>query len=180
MKALFFGVLFLSSNVFAASVQSVTESQPVCFGREYSQAHMDKTPLQTVKKMSVKFRKTEPGADYLIMDIEASVKTTKTETYDGETFTHEVYKSYKNGMVCNKTRQTTMECYIECDGGRAGITWDAATASQKITFMNSGFMLYGGCGEGEEDMDNWLWLESVKGGNDIFNLYALPPEYCQN
>lgn len=182
MKMLLGVLVFLSSNAFAATVDSVTVDQPVCFGREYSEKHMAKAPLQTVKKMSVKIRKfPEADGGSLVMDVSALIKKDITEkNEDGTTYTYSTYKPYVSALGCSKTSSTTLECYIDCDGGSAALTWDVKTAGQKVTLINNGFTLYGGCGEDEADMDNWLFLESVKGGDDVFELYSLPTQYCQN
>ncbi len=180
MKSVFALVFLVSTSVFAAPVSSVTVDQPVCFGREYSQAHMNKTPQQTVKKLFVKFKKYSKDDLYYIMDVNADIKKESvSKNDDGTKDVYVTYKPYRNGMVCDRATSTSLNCYIECDGGSAAVSWTASEDGKVITLTNNGFQLYGGCGEDENDMNNWIYLEATKGGDDVFKLYALPQEYCQ-
>ncbi len=165
-KILFLGLLVLAQAVFAKTPAEVTYGEPQCYGREYTNAHMQKTPLQTVKKMDVKFYKYNQTEEGILLDVTAQIKK------------DDVYKQYSTSMYCTSESATSLRCGIECDGGSATITWDVKTVGNEILLKNNGFVMYGGCGEdvSEEDM---IWLEDLKGGDDVFKLYALPAEYCQ-
>lgn len=179
MCTVFAFVFMFSSSVFAAAITDATADQPVCFGREYSEAHMNKNTLQTVKKMTLKFSKDDVGGGYM-MNIDAQIKKTEFVTLDdGTQETNVLYKPYTSGMYCQVDGKTSLNCFIDCDGGTAAVSWEVATAKNEITFTNKGFQLYGGCGEDELDSSNWIWLDPAKGGDDVFKMYALPSQYCQ-
>lgn len=170
-------MLATSFGTNANPIQSATMDQPVCFGREYSEKHMNlaKNSKQTVKRFLLKFQKFEwSGDNSAMLDIEAKIKR-GTEQINGET--HNTYKNYTSGMGCSIRNANEISCGIDCDGGSAKIRWKLSEKNKKISFINEGFVMVGGCGdEGEEH----IWLEAIKGGDDVFELYALPQEFCQN
>ena len=179
MKFLTLAIFAFTTNALAASPATVGFGQPQCYGREYSEAHMQSNTLQTVKKMDVKFYKYAPNEPVVLMQVNAQIKRSKTVTNeDGSTETYDVIKPYANTLVCDAAGKTQLNCYIECDGGSATVSWDVKTVNKQLTFTNKGFIMYGGCGE-DVDENDWVWLDNKKGGDDVFKLYALPAEYCQ-
>lgn len=164
-KMMFLAIALFAQNLFAKTPAEVTYGQPQCYGREYSETHMKGAPLQTVKKMDVKFYKYNETEEGILLDISTEIKK------DGS------YKPYSTSMFCTKESKTSLRCGIECDGGSAVISWNVKTVGSEILLTNNGFVMYGGCGEDVEE-DDMIWLDNLKGGDDVFKLYALPAQYC--
>ncbi len=162
---------------YAASIDEVTESQPACYEREYSEQHMQSHPAQTVKKLRLKFYKNEYySEDSLGLDVKALIKRTVEKTnFLGKKVKRVVYRPFANSMFC-QVQGERLRCGIDCDGGSATIQWDIATKDREILMINKGFVLHGGCGEEEGET---IWLTPTKGGDDVFKLYALPQHQCQ-
>jgi hypothetical protein len=186
MKKVFaLAVLFMMSvQVQAATVKiptlnDVAPGKPVCFGREYSTPHMEAHPKQTVKKMRLKFTRNlfdGKPEEYLGMGIEADI--VKTAGYDDNKKYQVTTSPYGNGMYCQQ-KGAKLDCSIECDGGHATVSWKTSQKDNEITFVNEGLILYGGCDADDDNEQKWIWLDPKKGGDDIFKMYALPAEYCQ-
>lgn len=173
MKISVLPFIFLSFSVFAGPLKEVTVDQPICYGREYSESHMQKHPLQTVKQMRLKFYKDEYSSENsALLDIQAQIKRTIT---DSEGNSYETYKPYSSGMGCSENGNR-LECSIDCDGGSAKVAWNVSRTKDEIIFRNQGFVMVGGCGDEENDT---IWLDPKRGGDDVFRLYALPKEFCQ-
>lgn len=166
--------LFFPLAALASPFDSLTKDHPVCFGREYSTAHMAAHPLQTVKLLKLKFYKDEfAGSETSYLDIKAEIKREQTDKESGEKFT--VFKPYSSGMSCF-LKNDRLNCNIDCDGGSAKVAWNVTQKGNEVLFKNEGFVLVGGCGEDETDT---IWLDPKKGGDDVFRLFALPSEFCQ-
>ncbi len=158
--------LLPAALVNASPMSEITKDNPVCFERAYSERHMGSHPLQTVKSMQMKFHidaTTSPGSTYL--NIKAQIKKNRR------------YKPYQTDMNCRMSA-TTLSCSIDCDGGTAKVEWETSGKDGEITFVNKGFIMYGGCGE-ETDPNDWIWLDPKKGGDDIFKLYKMPTNVCK-
>jgi hypothetical protein len=164
---------FASEEIAAQSPFDTLSAQPVCYGREYSAKHMESHPLQTVKQLKLKFYRDEYTNDTsAILEVKADLKREVKEKDSGETYT--VIKPYHTGMGCT-LEGGSVNCAIDCDGGSASATWDMKKSGAEITFVNKGFVMFGGCGEEGET----IWLDPKKGGDDVFQLYQLPKEFCQ-
>jgi hypothetical protein len=174
MKSIILALLVGSSTSFAAvSVPPATVDQPVCYGREYSSAHMEKSDKQTVKRMDIQFYREKDFPNTLLMRLKVDVK--KESGYrdigDGKKSYYITTRPYSNTLVCD-TYDGKFGCYIECDGGSVGFEGGFGTTTKLV---NKGVTVEGGCGE-EGDT---IWLDAVKGGDDYFTLQALPKEFCQ-
>ena len=176
-------ITMISISGFAAKASElgVTETQPACYGREYSTQHIVNTPKQTVKKMRIKVEQSpydiENGSLFLLIEAEVITEKSEWEDAEGKTTFNMISKPYKTSMACGQLDPEKLECAIDCDGGSAKITWNLKTVGNEVLFHNNGFVLYGGCGE--EDIDNSIWLDNVRGGDDVFKLYKLRSEFCQ-
>ena len=191
MKTILIAFTLLSAlTTWASPVDKASGGTPICYGREYSEQHMASHPNQTVKSMKVKFYVYADFPEVTLLDIDLLIKKADKDNNVG-------YKPYTSGMVCDTriddpdekkaltkegllTKNTDyIQCYIECDGGRATVLWDITDKTESsVTFVNRGFIAYGGCGEEVEEQDS-IWLAPLKGGDDTFKLKALPTEYCQ-
>lgn len=159
-----------SANPFA----EVKLGQPVCYGREYSTEHMLSHPNQTVRQMKIKAYKDQwVGEDSIYLEIKAEVRREATDSESGEKY--QIYKPYGTAMGC-KQSPDKLECWIDCDGGEAQVSWQVRSGRNTVHLVNKGFVMYGGCGE---DTDDTIFLKALEGGDDIFKLFALPKEYCQ-
>jgi len=162
-----------TAQVFANPFANVRPNAPVCFGREYSTAHMNAHPNQTVRQMKVKASKEEwSGQSGLVLTINAEVKR-EVKPREGEPYT--IFKPYGTVMTC-AARADRLQCGIDCDGGSATVTWNVRQTGNELRFVNRGFIMYGGCGD---DTDDYIFLNALKGGDDIFRLFPLPATYCQ-
>lgn len=163
-------LIFASLTVFAKSpMEPLAEGRPACFEREYSAAHMNKHPLQTVKNMKLKFFIEPDWPEQLLLNVNVLLKSPDKPQYD----------PYKTSMFCYNVKKNSLECAIECDGGRIEVTWKShKQADGSILLINHGFVVYGGCGEFDEDGEpvEGRWLAPIKGGDDIFRLH---PVQCQ-
>ncbi|MDX9730204.1 MAG: hypothetical protein RBT63_00400 [Bdellovibrionales bacterium] len=170
-------VLLASQQAVAAvnlatlfSKAKASETQSVCYAREYSESHLEAKPLQRVKKMSLKLNRIVNDEQvYYAAEVDLKLKTVVTDA-DGETYI--VYKSHSNAFSCLQDGQ----CYIDCDGGRAKV----ATLSRdrdSLTFVNEGFVVHGGCGGSGVESER-VFLDAVKSGDDVFKLYRLRSEAC--
>lgn len=144
------------AEIFAAAEAGV----PLCYGREYSTEHLEKHPKQTVRSFRAKLVKDATDPDYLNQYIEVEAVLKGEKNYN---------KLYRSFLVCDPARG---ECGVECDGGSVKVSGDT---EGKLRIENNGFLLEGGCG-GEEDT---VVLKPSPGGDDVFQLYKLPAEYCQ-
>lgn len=174
MKAL---LLFLSLAGFSAAVQAeiagrVSVQQPVCYGRDYTQAHMDAHPLQSVQQLRLMFYRLADAPETLFMDVQAKLlRPARGSAKAGQT---QILKNFKSEMMCNESGNS-LKCFIDCDGGSAEIRWNVHNVRREITFENQGFVLEGGCGDERE----LVILEPRQGGDDIFKLSAIPAASCQ-
>ena len=176
MKFLTLFLSLLLTSVSFANPVDATKETPVCYAREYSQSHMDKTPAQSVKSFKFKFYKYDNKEEGYILGIDAQLKV-KAKDYEGNEY--DAIKPYANSMYCVPQGKNKMACGIDCDGGQAEVIWETKTVGDQITFINRGFVMYGGCGEDVDEGDS-IWLDAVKGGDDVFKLYRVRPEFCQN
>lgn len=168
MKTFLMLILLVSTPAFAAPWAGLSKNNSLCYGREYTEAHMAKHPLQTVKTMKVRIDAPDEELNSgLLMYIDLKLKRTTTDGFD-------FLKPYHSGMFCNQ-EGNNLFCGIECDGGSAVVSWSVKDNGKTITFRNNGFVVYGGCGEDVEESE---YLEAAKGGDDVFVLYKLPQEYC--
>ena len=196
MKAFISISLILLASSHASANPIKKDGSPQCYGREYSEAHMQAHPQQTVKSMKAKFYISEQNKAYenpvAFLDLDLQVKKT-VKSEDGDYVT---YKPYTSGMVCDSQMKLEgddlkdfkksygksagyIQCYIECDGGSSLIIWDIAKKSKNsITLKNHGFLAWGTCGDDAQEGEE-IRIEPTEGGDDIFDLYALPAEYCQ-
>ena len=151
LLSLSLGLLFSisTSMAWAVSLPPVTRQQPICYGREYSTAHMEKSSKQSIKRMDVKFFDEGDG---------------KQEFYV-ET------KPYSNTLIC-QTYQGKYWCGVECDGGSVHFE---GSFGQSVKLVNNGVTVEGGCGEEIES----IFIPQVPGGDDFFTLYSLPAQFCQ-
>lgn len=173
-------LLVVLSGAFAygeSPLKRVQKESAVCYGREYSKAHLDKNTKQSVKSMKIKLFDHPENPGQISLDVDVILK--KEFKYDD--YTYEEFKPYRSGLVCYSTTDKLIKCSIDCDGGSLEITWDAKkNADNSVTLINKGFVVYGGCGEEDENGEplDSHWLEATKGGDDIFKLYLLPKEFC--
>lgn len=166
--------MLLLSALFALTAQaaepvSLTEifaalkaGEPACYGREYSTEHLEKHPKQTVRSFRAKLVKDATDPDFLNQYIEVEAVLKGEKNY---------YKLYRSFLVCDPARG---ECGVECDGGTIKVSGDK---EGKLRIENKGFLLEGGCG-GEEESDS-VELKPTPNGDDVFQLYKLPTEFCQ-
>lgn len=162
---------FTATSAWANPFADLSDGNPVCFERTYSDRHMEKHPLQTVKSLQMKYS-LEPetsGNEFIYLDIRALIKRPEGRRTK--------YKIYSNSMGCG-LRDGRLECGIDCDGGTATVAWDVHADGNEIWFRNQGFVMYGGCGS-EVDMDDMIWLDPKKGGDDIFRLYRMNDKACR-
>lgn len=174
MKAL---LLFLSLAGFSAVVQAeianrVSVQQPVCYGRDYNQAHMDAHPLQSVQQLRLMFYRLPEAPESLLMDVRA--KLLRPASGSAKSGPTKILKNFKAEMMCNENGNS-LKCFIDCDGGSAEVRWNVRNVGQEISFENQGFVLEGGCGDERE----LVILEPHQGGDDIFNLSAMPVASCR-
>lgn len=160
-----------SAPTYANPLADLSAGHPVCFEREYSDKHMAAHPLQTVKKMEMKASIVPElaGDEFIFLDIRALIKRPVGRGFQ--------YKVYSNGMGCG-LKDNRLECGIDCDGGTATVAWDVTADEDQIWFRNKGFVMYGGCGS-DVDMDDMIWLDPKKGGDDIFRLYRMNDKSCR-
>ncbi len=167
---LFIAILLSSPAAFAASpyfsfeqvVNQATPTQPVCYGREYSESHLAQNRAQTVKKLRAKIVKSaDAGEGYTLLKIDAELKGEKN-----------LFKVWRATMFC---QNSSGHCSIECDGGSVNLRGDSRNGNLLLT--NNGFVLEGGC---EEEEGNTVFLSPTKGGDDLFSLKRLPSEFCAN
>ncbi len=165
MNAFFIlGFLLATSDANAASpsvFEDVTAAQPVCYGREYSEANLKARPKQTVQKILAKLSK---NAKYNmnILSVEITLKEKK-----------DYYISYRSTLFC----ENEDHCYIECDGGSVDLS---KQNDGQLSFKNNGFVIRGGCGGDGNDDENGVRLPKVAVGDDEFKLTKLPAAFCQN
>lgn len=151
-----------SAQQKAKIFQNVTEAQPVCYGKEYSEKHMSTRPAQTVKRMRAKLtRIDEYNQNNLLLDVELK---------GAENF----YTTFRAHMICFQGN----ECAIECDGGRVSVE---LMADGQMKLNNEGIILEGGCGDSQEEEGEPItrYLEPTRGGDEVFMLGRLPDSYCQ-
>lgn len=143
----------------AASVfDKVTGDQPVCYGREYSDAVMKAHPKQTVQKIQAKLEK-DTQYNQNILNIEITLKGAKNR-----------YKNYRAMLFCDQND----DCFVECDGGSAKLSM---LSDGRLQLTNNGFIIQGGCGD--EGEDDGVMLPATPGGDDVFKLTKLPSAFCQ-
>lgn len=145
---------------FDSLLKEATPEQPICFGREYSEAHLKKAPAQKVKQIRVKLENTpDAGEGYSFLHVDAVLKGDKNR-----------FKLWRQLFVCENS---TGRCGVECDGGSVNL-WGLKDG--KLALQNNGFVLEGGCdGDGETET---VMLEPTRGGDDLFQLSPLPNEFC--
>lgn len=138
------------------TIINVNPETSACYTREYSVNHMKAHPGQKVQKFNFKFsQSSENTSDFIGLNIKANLLTQKG------------LKPYSTDMTCTK-ENNKLNCFIECDGGSAEVTWN----KNEIVFKNKGFVLYGGCGS-EVSPEDTVWLTPKKGGDDVFKLTAV-------
>lgn len=175
---LLFHTLFSIALKSSATFPGLTNEQPLCFGREFNESHLESHPLQTIKLMKIKLQTPEEFASTsLIMSVQAQIKHSEKDPYTDETTT--IIKPYDNVMLCTDGGEGKLECRMECDGGTAVVSYDANTrVPRTVRLINKGFAILGGCDDDTKDGDT-IWLDPKTGGDDVFDLYALPAEFCQ-
>lgn len=146
--------LAVSPSVF----DKVTSEQPVCYGREYSEALLKTRPKQTVQKIQAKFLKDKEYSQN-IMTVEITLKGKAN-----------FYKTYRSMLFCDKSDR----CFVECDGGSASVSLQA---DGRVVLKNHGFAIQGGCGG--EDEEEGILLPPTVGGDDRFTMTRLPSAFCQ-
>ena len=158
MKFLMILMLLTSQIAFAEDIVKSNELR--CYGREYSSAHLKSHPKQTVQKIQVKFE-NEKEFNSNWMKLEVTLKGEENE-----------YINYKAFFVSTGLKNTWG---IECDGGRV-----TASLNNKgnLVLKNEGFILKGGCSGDDDSKD--VYLESIEGGDDTFELVRLPRAFCQS
>lgn len=200
MKTLIAAIaLTISSMAVAGPLDNLSPNNSVCYGREYSEAHMASHPKQTVKSMKLKFWQDEEytvGSDlFTLLNIDLQVKNVTPSTEPGEE-DYVTYKPYTSGMICDSNMtldkdeakelknyvngNNYIRCYIECDGGSSIIFWEVQGKSNKtLTLVNRGFVAYGTCGDELAEGEDSIYITPEERGDDVFELYALPAEYCE-
>lgn len=181
MKLLMFiatALLFSFKSVYAHSpVDKAKKEGSACYGRKYTEAELKQNPGQTAKMLRVNLSSDE-GSDSIYMDIQLTLQKEVPAKPKG---TMLVYEDYENDMYCHTITEGKMECSVFCDGGAATILWNTKNnADDSITFVNEGFVIYGGCGEMDVNgiETKAKFFESVK-GNQEFTLYSLPQSFCK-
>jgi hypothetical protein len=154
-------LLVLSTQLMAADpFISQKDGELKCFGREYSEAHMDKHPKQNVKQIKLKLEKKDPESNlHGVLSVEATLRGKEN-----------TFKTYRAEFICLSEEKD--RCLIECDGGSVELKKEG----DRLTLKNKGFVLQGGCGDEEE---NFKWLNDEAKGDDIFYTYELRSEFCQ-
>lgn len=142
--------------------KGIKPGQPVCYGREYPKAHLEKKSAQKVEQIKIKLW-TRSDSEGGYMNVEARLKNQQ-----GINFHNEFVCQDENGKAY---------CYIECDGGKVKI---AEASKEKFVIVNEGFVLRGGCGDEESTDEKIVMLESAPNGDDVFQLYPLPAAYCSD
>lgn len=141
--------------------ESVTEAQPVCYGKEYSNKHLESRPAQTVKRIRAKFtRIDEYNQHNLLLDLDLKGA-------------ENTYTTFRAHMICF----SGSECAIECDGGRVSVQLQN---DGQLKLQNEGIIVEGGCGDSQEDGEPVTrYIEPTRGGDDVFLMSRLPDTYCQ-
>ncbi|MBY0315552.1 MAG: hypothetical protein K2Q26_08540 [Bdellovibrionales bacterium] len=140
------------------TIINVNPETSACYTREYSVNHMKAHPGQKVQKFDFKFSQDKDSmgnGEFIALNVKANLLTANG------------LKPYSTGMTCMK-EASKLNCFIECDGGSAEVTWN----KNEILFKNKGFVLYGGCGS-EVSPEETVWLTPKKGGDDVFKLTAV-------
>lgn len=146
---------------YSEVLSQASAAQPICFGREFSSAHLDAHPRQLVKEIRAKIVKDPTAvADYNYIEINAVLKGEKN-----------FYKLYRAYLVCDAAAG---ECAVECDGGKIKV---AGFKDGSLEIVNEGFLLEGGCGAAPSAKS--LVLKPSRGGDDVFHLDRLPNSFCQ-
>lgn len=154
--------LMLIAGLLAPPAANINEMHPgtsLCFGVAYSQEHMNKHPLQTVKALTVRVVKASEGPGSAVrLGVRANIRK---GVYDTE-------------MICDLEGHRLV-CGVECDGGRATLRWNPHNPVGGITFINQSFAASGGCAHEKAEE---IWVESRRGGDDVFRLKPMPEEIC--
>ncbi len=144
-----------------------------CYSREYTNAHMVAHPKQTVEKMAAKFSITTykvDGEEYTlpILKIQAKAKN------DSKVYAVEM-PCYKDG---NKTR-----CAIDCDGPNVKAYFSSNNPGSMLIDNKDGYLALDSTTCGDEVTEEQieavsLFLNNVKGGDDIFLLHPMKDYQC--
>ncbi len=154
-KILLLTLSLLSVAAQATSVNEVFGPESACYTRSYSAAHLKSHPKQTVKNMRVN----------LFMNHETpNIKVEVVQT-SGRKLTQWMACFDSNGKVI---------CPVECDGGSMEIE---GIEEGTLGLKNKGLIMSGGCGEDGEEIS--VYLKSLKGGDDYFNLNSAPMASCK-
>lgn len=160
MKTL--GVILIMLSAHTAHSTTIKEvfagikkGQEVCFGREYTTAHLKAHPQQTVKKITAKIGRTNdefPSFPYLRLEIYQN-KGPK--------------KKLSQFLACHENNGEVM-CSVDCDGGSVNIL---SRKKSSLLIQNNGVNLSAGCGsEDAGDLEEFIFLDNQKGGDDLFKM----------
>ncbi len=138
----------------------ITTDQPVCYGREYSPAHLKAKPKQTVKKIQAKLE-IIPEYNQNVLNLEVTLRGEKNQ-----------YTNYRSIFSCFLDDGGKYRCGIDCDGGSVKISM--SSKNELVISVENGFILSGGCGSEEKD----VFLQAVLGGDDKFVMTKLPAQFC--
>jgi hypothetical protein len=160
--ALFFSLSAFANPPALESISKLFEGMPansnLCFGREYSESHLESRPQQKVKLMRAKLVRDDSTPDFPSRVLETEIVLT------GEENQNRIFRTY---FLCLENSE---KCTVECDGGSIL----ALGNPQTLRVENLGFLLAGNCGNGKEKK-----LVPSKNGDDVFSLEALPAAFCQ-
>ncbi len=152
LKTTFLGAALVALGLPAFAQQS-------CFARHYSAGHLKDQPNQVLRSIAIRFagRATDKSNTGEWGDVTAYFT-------DGPTkFTQTLYCSSYGGSHF---------CGVECDGGRAEISW---RSEDTILLKTEGFIVSGGCDGTETDV---RFVKDKTDGFTTFRLYRAGMENC--
>lgn len=144
----------------------VTTDSPACYTRTYTAQHLASKPRQSVERIKVKLSKVNHAGT--LEDVPfLSIQVKRRGEADVWTNT---------AMCFSKPETRSVICSVECDGGSVEILERSADGTMKL--KNNGILLHGGCGSDESE--GMIYLKSQKGGDDVFLLNHVMPQYCSD
>ncbi len=148
-----------------------------CFGRSYDAAHLAKNPRQRVTSFHL-FHDLSPDSNSESLDTSADEMRENDGEHGSINVTAYVRLRdrkgvYSNGFSCQKRKDGTVQCAVDCDGGSFGLR----AAGDALTVENRGFVVIGGCGGSDEEQSDPVF---VKPGTDdkTFRLDKQPLAQC--
>ena len=192
--ALLFSFRSVYANPMLASLEA--EGKAVCHGVEYSEDSFVSNPKQTVKSLRTKLYKDienpEVKAYYLEIDakVEELVKTTypnQAPTEKPEIEESRVVNSYSSILACSEdTTSNQLFCSAACGEGSATVSFQLDQNGKVIQLANYQISVDPNSSCSEDDISaatKWLQpsytTQKATDGDDHFNLYKLPAQYCQ-